>query len=71
MSIETNEDLLTEQLQDMHSAAKQFDEAIGRMAGISPSKDISDLLAMRRDAIRQYREHIEELARTYEFSTEG
>ncbi len=71
MSVVTNEDLLTEQLQDMYSAAGQFDEAIGRLIGVSPSKDISDLLAMRREAVRQYRDRIKALARTYEFSTEG
>lgn len=70
MKIETNKDLLTSQLQDMYSAANQFDEAIGRIIDISPSEETSDLLSMRRETVRQYRDRIEELSRRYEFSTD-
>ena len=71
MSTETNEDLLTEQLQDMYSAANQFDEAIERLIGISPNKDTSDLLTMRRESVRQHRERIKELSRVNGFLTDG
>ncbi|MFP4644327.1 MAG: DUF892 family protein [Spirochaetales bacterium] len=71
MSVVTSEDLLTEQLQDMYSAANQFEEVIGKLMDVSPSKDSSDLLAMRRESVRQHRERIKELSRTYEFATGG
>jgi ferritin-like metal-binding protein YciE len=71
MKIETIKDLLISQLQDMYSAANQFDEALERLIGISPNQDTSDLLSMRRKTLSQHRDRITELSRTYEFSVDG
>lgn len=71
MSVETNEELLTEQLQDMLSAANQFHGAIDRLSNVSPSNDISDTLEQSRKAVGQYRERIEKLSQKYEFPASG
>ncbi|NBB91179.1 MAG: DUF892 family protein [Spirochaetes bacterium] len=70
VNVNTYEDFLTRQLQDMYSAANQFEAALDRIAETSANAEISDLVSARRESLRRYREHINGLANTYEFSTD-
>jgi len=70
MSSTTYQDFLTEQLQDIYSAANQFETALERVDGNSPGKEVSQLISTRRETLGGYRDQIKSLAHTYEFSTD-
>lgn len=71
MAVNTVEELLAHQFQDMYSASLQFRAALSKLAGFADVEPVSRQVDARRTTLKAQAERIEKLASDYQFPVDG
>ncbi len=71
MAVNTVEELLAHQFQDMYSASLQFRAALSKLAGYVDVEQVSRHIDSRRQTLKAQAERIEKLAAEYQFPVDG